>query len=122
MSWLQKIANFDLVNQVKQLIPPYFPSDLQQEILIQLDASEDWTYKDPFLLLYAIIYEVESYEGIPRKWIMAIRKYLIELGVYQVWSPEELSRMVSTGKKYDFKMQGQYYVFEEHPNGYLRTS
>lgn len=122
MNWLEKTTNLDLVNQAKQLIPAYFPLDLQQEILVQFDISEDWTYKDPFLLLYAIIYEVESSEGIPRKWIIAIRKYLIELGVYRAWSPEELSRVVSIGKKYDFKMQGQYYMFEEHPNGFIREN
>lgn len=48
-----------------------------------------------------------------RKYLKEIRLYLISVGVYEVLSEERLAKIqVTSGKKYDFKINGVFYGFK----------
>ena len=46
------------------------------------------------------------------KLLLQCRKVAIQLGWYREVSEEELSRTISTGKKYDFKLDNRKYVWK----------
>lgn len=137
MNWLQKTSQNDLVNHAKavvqqsfDMVPSYFPPDLKSEIEyrftswvngVELDEhfSEDVISETPFSLLYSTVSDIEDQDiRLRRSWIIAIRNWQIELGVYVAITPEEMQNtVVSGGKKYEFKINGVFYTFDKHPPG-----
>lgn len=135
MNWLQKTSS-DIVSHARNvaknslsMIPSFFPSDLKEEIeyllgiWVESIKIGDQLNENPFGLLYDIVGDVESDASAEnnRRWMVSIRRWLIELGVYAVITPEEMQAMSTLGgKRYDFKMNGMHYIFKNHPLGLNR--
>ena len=142
LNWVQKVSqeygltpNEDRMNnmsdQAMSLIPVQFPDDLREEIRFHLEewketeyAQEEIETTTPFLLLYQTVLDIENFEiqnpPANKKWIKAMRLWFIELGVYRAYTKDQLRDVqVLHGKKYEFKMNGLYYQFENHPPGYM---
>jgi hypothetical protein len=100
-----------------------FNENLQEEIRYRIDSYEedrDW-YEASMTVLQACneyLDWMEEYsfaelsKGVKRDQ-REIRKWFIELGIYKAYSNRALSKiMVTSGKKYDFIMDGNKYRFE----------
>ena len=132
MNWLIKTSQDDyqyFLMKVRLLAKNSFPVDLFEEIEYQLDITKetiddeiarfgeaDTITESPGRYLEEILSNIlYSDPQPPRKWIVAIYKWEINNGIYREISSEEMDRtQVSHGKKYDFKMNGKYYVFNKH--------
>jgi len=118
MNWLTKISSEVKISN--EAFPPQFSPDLVEEIEYRMEQSEELRLETaPFIFLYMIVNDILDSEIIP-KWRKSIYSWMIDLGVFREISPEEMSdTLVSDGKKYDFRMNNKFYIFNKHPEGYL---
>ena len=114
-----------------------FSAYLSSEIKHKIDSTGDsavWEndiniipcYPKPFLTLYQFVIDIEDETlGAETKTnqdklvLKEIKTWQIKIGVYKGYTKEELSNMVSTGKKYEFKRDGLFYDFVRHPEGFM---
>jgi len=132
--WIWKFSasfleRFDLM--VNHINISFFPIDLQSEIRSRIQSKRE-SIEDELLnygsisendlpssadsLIYDIINSIYDDSLYSNKWKKAIRLYWIKNGAYREITKEEMNNVfVTTGKKYDFKMDGKFYVFNHHP-------
>lgn len=98
---------------------PQLQDDVQHLLDVWEDNDEVNPPQDPNLLLYYILNDIlDSDYG--KEHQKEIRNWMVKHNVYRPISQQELdqTQTLGRGKKYDFALKGQKYVFDKHPDGY----
>lgn len=95
-----------------------FSSELAAEIAYRVEsfneqdeADRDGQTIDESEVIKEMITEMDDRASFAYQHRKELEDYAINIGVYKGLTKDELSSIVSNGKKYDFKSGGLYYVF-----------
>ena len=119
-----------LLEAQKYNFSPYLLEEIKWKLDImseesQYDLENMLYYPNAFLTLYQIILDIDDITSGNEKTadgnrlLKEIKMWFIKIGTYTELTKEQLANVYSTGKKYDFKMNGFYYIFKSHPPGFM---
>lgn len=118
---MMKISDIDIERIIRAHMTPSLQSELNYYREVAEDSENPSSLVEVFFDIQDRIDETEFMNGSGRKQfspsvVKRVRRIMIALGMYKAISEEHLKNIyVSSGKQYDFILDGQKYVFK---NGY----